>query len=174
MWGMCLDHAIIFIMQILSILRSPSELRKLHDSITDPKYDGVKTSRRQFQASGDENEEDVYGSESGSYEREGTPPIHRDSLSSALEDEEAYSPMPNGAKKSPTDDEASTRQQGRDSNIVSEQDEALASSLQRTRVADKLKGKAVSRQIVCCISPLRRTTVIDFLYLETLGFACRR
>lgn len=130
----------------MSIIHSPSKLRKLHDNITDPKYDGVKTSR-QFQASHDENEnesEDVDDSESGSYSKVRTPSMHGDSLSSASEDEETHSPMPDGVTVK-THEEASTRhkEQG------PRQDEALASTLQRTRVADKLKGKAVSRQMVC-------------------------
>lgn len=135
----------------MTIIHSPSKLRKLNDNITDPKYDGVKTSR-QFRTSHDENEneseEDEDDSESGSYSKVRTPSMHGDSLSSASEDEETHSPMPDGVTVN-KHEEASTRHKDQGPKLISRQDEALASTLQRTRVADKLKGKAVSRQMVC-------------------------
>jgi hypothetical protein len=76
-----------------------------------------------------------------------TPPYNdTNSLSSAPEDEEAHFPMTNGATKI---NQVSTHQRNPDSELASEQADALTSSLQRTRVADKLKGRAVSRQLVC-------------------------
>ncbi|KAF8478778.1 apoptosis-antagonizing transcription factor [Gautieria morchelliformis] len=147
----------------------PSEIRKLHDSVADPKYDGVKTSRHQLHASEDDNEQgDLHeSSQSGSYQKEGIPSVHvdvgvvsvtdtraqtpsaihittGDSLSSATGDEEAHSPMTNGATKS---NQVSARQKNTNSEFSSKQADTLSSSLQRTRVADKLKGRAVSRQL---------------------------
>ena len=136
------------------IVHSPSELRKLRESVSDPKYDGVKTSRHQLHANegeseGESEEGSVDGFQSGSYQKEGTPSIHGDSLLSAPEEEEAHSPIPDGATKSATDNKVSSRRQDHDSKPLSTHDETLTSSLQRTRVADKLKGKAVSHQLVC-------------------------
>ena len=128
-------------------IHSPSELRKLHESVADPKYDGVKTSRHQLHANADQSEEDVDGSQSGSYGEEETLSMHGDSLSSAPEDEESHLPMPNGPTMPMTESKVSP-QQDRDSKILPNGDEPLTSSLQRTRIADKLKGKAVSRQLV--------------------------
>lgn len=122
----------------------------MHDSISDPKYGGVKTSRQQFHASDDENEdeneESTDHSESKNHWEEVTRSMRGDLSSS--EDEEGDFPIPSGAK-STMDSEVSTRYQDQDIASPSRQNEPLESTLQRTRVADKLKGKAVSRQLVC-------------------------
>ncbi|KAF8582751.1 TRAUB-domain-containing protein [Ramaria rubella] len=124
-----------------------SELRKLRDSIVDPKYDGVKTSRQQLHESesASEAEEGIDGPP-GSDRIDGLPSLHGDSLSSASEDDEeenekdAHSSMHKTNEKVAMNHDSSSK-------IPSQNDEALTSSLQRTRVADKLKGKAVSRQL---------------------------
>ncbi|KAF8518014.1 apoptosis-antagonizing transcription factor [Hysterangium stoloniferum] len=109
----------------------PSALRKLRDSVVDPKYDGVKTSRRTLMA--DENEEDE--------EETSIPSMHGGSSPSASHD---------GASQSEEEEPIVHKGQKRvaeDNDEAQANDNDLLPSLQRTRVADKLKGQAISRQL---------------------------
>ncbi|KAJ7281886.1 apoptosis antagonizing transcription factor-domain-containing protein [Mycena rebaudengoi] len=116
----------------------PSALRRLQ-SIADPKYEGVKTSRKQLMESSDEEpsevEEDYPGDESES--------------DNPSQDEGQDSPEESEPEKGASEEERSAplqplpKQSTSDSNPV----EDLPSTLKQTREEDRKKGKAVSQQI---------------------------
>lgn len=135
---------------------SPSAIRKLHDSITDPKYDGVRTSRKQLLEESDEDfttdEEDADGPAASQEDEEGSSDAlneHEDS-----EDTDEDSPAPEGsdeeATPAPSDrlDGVSVNGVGSPPTGSTELNSDLASNLRKTREEDREKGKAVSRQIV--------------------------
>lgn len=133
-------------------LNRPSELRKMHDSLSDPKYNGIKTSKNQWLAH-ESNEEEAEDDDSTDHKA----PIHlpvTDASSSPSEvhedheDQEARRPLQKGIANSGVPHEPSPPSNAAGKNAAPHQDETLASSLQRTRAADKLKGKAVVRQLV--------------------------
>ncbi|KAF7294519.1 Sorting nexin-41 [Mycena kentingensis (nom. inval.)] len=111
----------------------PSALRKLQ-TVADPIYDGVKTSRKQLmeadEEEGSEPEDSASGSDEddagGDGEGEGEASQHTPSESEEEADANAQQPSA-AATKEPADE--------------------LSSALQKTRDADRKKGKAVARQI---------------------------
>lgn len=109
----------------------PSTLRKLHDSIADPKYEGRRTTRRQILESDEEqgSVDDEQGEDIS--EDEHTPAIDVDLPS---ESEASAAPEPPVLPSHHSD---------------SEPPDDLTSTLRKTRDEDRRKGKAVSRQIVC-------------------------
>ncbi|KAI0349658.1 TRAUB-domain-containing protein [Trametes cingulata] len=153
---------------------APSAIRKLHDSVNDPKYDGVRTSRKSLYDDSDrgsapeDEDEDIEDSDDSGQSQ---------SDAGTEEDEDLRSP----AEGSEDEDDASGDQSGSDSedetsqtrtsaqNRVSEastslsrmdiggapsahasetqQENDIASNLRKTHEVDKKKGKAVSRQI---------------------------
>ncbi|KAF4593277.1 rRNA-processing protein bfr2 [Pleurotus pulmonarius] len=115
----------------------PSSLRKLHDSISDPKYDGIRTSRKQLtEASEDEvmsDEEESEGDEGGIGPGDsagGHEDMQSESDATSVDDEE--------------NENASTK-------LHTEHDQEDISNtpntLQKTREDDRRKGKAITRQI---------------------------
>ncbi|KAJ7050542.1 apoptosis-antagonizing transcription factor [Mycena amicta] len=100
----------------------PSMLRK-PQSIADPKYDGVKTSRKRLMEESDREE-------SGS----GDESVEEDGCMSGEEDEDVPSESESEHERQPSPPEP-------------EQTDDLSSSLQKTRDADRKKGQAVGRQI---------------------------
>lgn len=117
----------------LCIVSSPSALRKLRDSVADPKYDGTRTTRKQLLESDGElsesDEEEVYSE--GQDEGES-------SQSSVNEEEDEDLPSQSEATEEETTPEFKQ----------TETPEDLTSTLRKTRDEDRKKGKAVSRQIV--------------------------
>ncbi|EAU90182.2 hypothetical protein CC1G_05720 [Coprinopsis cinerea okayama7 len=135
------------------------ELRKLHDSLADPKYEGVRTSRKalleaeeaeasepsdseaeqEFHPMNDEDDSDIVGdgpddSEGESSEEEGSGAEDDDEEDEGKdEDEEMDQDEPPSKSKRPAADE--------------EPSEDLTSALKQAREADKKKGKAVAKQI---------------------------
>ncbi|KAG1869596.1 TRAUB-domain-containing protein [Suillus subluteus] len=115
----------------------PSALRKLQDSIADPKYDGIKTSRKQlleydgsdYSSEGDDNET---GSE-----------LERD------EDNEVPSSQsePENEPDTPTLISTTSAAKSTTSYEDPKHIENLSSRLRKTRDEDRKKGKAVSKQI---------------------------
>ncbi|KAH0582952.1 hypothetical protein H2248_010850 [Termitomyces sp. 'cryptogamus'] len=149
----------------------PSLLRKQHDSVSDPKYDGVRTTRKQLE---DDSEDDV-GDESGSEGSELEEDDVRDGQSSVAggdeeeeadeeeedadeeegEEEEEDADEVEGEERSEQgdedDEEAPTPQKKskleKRTAEKHEHGDSISSELVRKREADRKKGKAVSRQI---------------------------
>ncbi|KAJ7132107.1 apoptosis-antagonizing transcription factor [Mycena epipterygia] len=118
----------------------PSTLRRLQ-SIADPKYEGVKTSRKQLMESSDQEPSDLEDddsdgdSESDAEVEEGEQ--HDDSQSIPSESE----PEETGEERQ------TTLPTPRQSNSQLDPAEDLPSTLRKTREEDRKKGKAVSQQI---------------------------
>ncbi|KAG6890980.1 hypothetical protein C0992_011739 [Termitomyces sp. T32_za158] len=153
----------------------PSLLRKQYDSVSDLKYDGVKTTRKQLEYESDDDASD---------ESEGAG-LEEDDQSSAVgdgqkgdweEEEEEREQEREGDEKKRKEGEDETDEEG-DNNEEApitlkkstlgngsaekhEHAEDISSELSKKREADRKKGKAVSRQIVRPDSPppLRRLT----------------
>ena len=113
---------------------SPSTLRKLQDSIADPKYVGVKTSRKQLlewsQSEGEDEEGPASQDESAS-EDEPAPvrdATDEDDVPEDSAEEHASPPLKKQAVQEPPED--------------------LSSTLRQKRDEDRRKGKAVARQLV--------------------------
>lgn len=131
----------------------PSELRKLQDSLSDPKYDGVQTSRKDLQKLEYEDGSDFESED----EEDGFPILHRTSSGEESDepegseaedtemddDEGSEEGTENGADESPVPPSRPPKRQ------VPEQDhsEDPASALKQAREADKRKGQAVKKQI---------------------------
>ena len=113
------------------MVSSPSALRKLSDSVTDPKYDGTRTTRKQLLESDGELSE--LNDEGFSSKGEG------DIRSSADEENEDLPSQSEASKK-----EATSNVQHHDADPLEDQ----TSTLRKTRDEDRKKGKAVSQQIV--------------------------
>ncbi|KAI1796560.1 TRAUB-domain-containing protein [Ganoderma leucocontextum] len=144
---------------------APSTLRKLHESVSDPKYDSVRTSRKQLsqdddpepqEASEDEDgqgEENIENtSEGGAGGEESSTPHEaghsQDESGSGSEDETRQS----RTAASKQDDPTTSPPSHIDLVGLAPTDRSLpegdiASNLRITHEADKRKGKAVSRQI---------------------------
>ncbi|KXN81546.1 Protein bfr2 [Leucoagaricus sp. SymC.cos] len=128
----------------------PSSLRKLHDSVSDSKYEGVKTSRKKLmeildkeedeaEEDEDESEEDEEGLDSEQEDDavEGPEESGRDEeIDSEVEEDEEQLPERTATSQAPT-----RKSQEPPST------EVLTNSLQRTREEDLRKGKAVVRQM---------------------------
>lgn len=147
----CLKLA-TFALGKLIYLSSPSALRKLHDSVADPKYEGVKTSRKHI-FDDDDSDEDAMeenpldaalGADDGS----------DDGQSDGGEDSEGEEGSEQGDDVGDNDqgDHSDTRPSPPPKKVAfskpAEKSDDLAATLKRSRDADRLKGKAVSRQLV--------------------------
>ncbi|KAH7914638.1 apoptosis-antagonizing transcription factor [Hygrophoropsis aurantiaca] len=121
----------------------PSALRKLHDSIADPKYDGIKTSRRQLMD--DEDDENIESELEEDYDQDPS-----EGQSDHDEDEDEEPPSSNSEIEQPqpktTRHKLSPKLSAQRPDQRAPGDD-LASSLRKTRDEDRKKGKAVSRQI---------------------------
>ncbi|KAF8449133.1 apoptosis-antagonizing transcription factor, partial [Boletus edulis BED1] len=109
----------------------PSSLRKLHDSLSDPKYDGTKTSRKLILDESDDSESDSANedAESGSQVSE----VH---LETRAIDHET------GINYTYTTTDTSTERPS-----PAKQHSDVSSTLRKTREEDRKKGRAISRQI---------------------------
>ncbi|KAF9447513.1 TRAUB-domain-containing protein, partial [Macrolepiota fuliginosa MF-IS2] len=128
----------------------PSSLRKLHDSIADPKYDGVKTSRKKLMEFSDEEREDR-AEESEEGDDEGVDGEDEDvEEGEGWDDEE----VPSGSEEEDSESEEeghdvirrsppSTKRKAEETG----QTDDLGNTLQKTREEDLRKGKAVMRQL---------------------------
>ncbi|KAI0741470.1 apoptosis-antagonizing transcription factor [Daedaleopsis nitida] len=146
---------------------APSSLRKLHESVSDPKYDAVRTSRKSLYDDSEDEGEDEDELESG-HGSDNHAPDEMDELieGETEEDEELQSPPADDDESGSSSDSepAQSRNAAPKRKHVNEapapidsppsaapddrQPEAdIASSLRITHEADKKKGKAVSRQI---------------------------
>ncbi|TFK91718.1 TRAUB-domain-containing protein [Polyporus arcularius HHB13444] len=150
---------------------APSALRKLHESVSDPKYDGIRTSRRQLYEDDDAASEDE-GADDESMVNDEEQEL---SEGGTDDDEELRSPVEDGVSQdesgSASDDETPQSRSQAARRQVSEASAGLsridlgrsetpadqpgdsqpegdiAANLRITHEADRRKGKAVSRQI---------------------------
>ncbi|PCH44385.1 TRAUB-domain-containing protein [Wolfiporia cocos MD-104 SS10] len=125
---------------------APSAIRKLHESVSDPKYDGVRTTRKQLLEESDgEEEEDLQEGDSApsNSESEG------EQSDSQEGDEEFHSDEGDkSGHANPPPDIPSDRQFTEERNVAEEApNDDLAATLRKTRDEDRQKGKAVARQI---------------------------
>ncbi|KAF8223528.1 TRAUB-domain-containing protein, partial [Tricholoma matsutake] len=123
----------------------PSTLRKLHDGIWDPKYDGVKTTRKRLLQENSEEElvrsesegvvEGDEFSETSREEDQSAEEGDADEISSVSDEENKELPLPsqNVSSKNSAQDHMSL--------------DDLTSTLQKTQDEDRKKGRAISRQI---------------------------
>ncbi|KAG6335802.1 hypothetical protein ID866_3280 [Astraeus odoratus] len=141
----------------------PSALRKAYHSITDPKYEGVKMSRKDLM----EEQSDLGDSEGGEDdgEEEEDEGEEGDDFRSQLEDEgneaDEYDTRGHGRydHEPPSSEEGYSSEHEAGSttdgdsikkpgpSLSESQDNDLSSSLRRTREEDRRKGKAVAKQI---------------------------
>lgn len=146
---------------------SPSSLRKPHESVSDPKYDAVRISRKSLYTDSEDEHEDADELESG-HSSEDRAPHEQDELSEGEteDEEELQSPASDDDEAGSSDSEpthsriaAPKRRHLNEAPapIDAEPSAApdapqpegdIASRLRLTHEADKKKGKAVSRQIV--------------------------
>lgn len=134
---------------------SPSSLRKLHESLSDPKYDGAKTSRQLVldESDGTESDSASEDAESGGHVSE----VHLETFKHET-----------GVKREM--DIRSTKDASTERFDASKQNSDLSSNLRKTREEDRKKGKAISRQIASQF--LReRCFLIYILRPGTLGLA---
>lgn len=131
-----------------------SSLRKLHDSIADPKYEGVKTSRKKLLEISDEDEDEDEGDEDVAEDegRDGEEDFFKedalreeDPPSESEEDQEIESEAeeeePENEKPSlPSTENLRPQEKSRTT-------DDLSNALQKTREEDLRKGKAVMRQL---------------------------
>jgi protein AATF/BFR2 len=133
----------------------PSTLRRHLDSVIDPKYVGVKTSRKQLE------EGDALGDSPDQDESASQPISSEGSASEEDEDEENI--------QSPRKEEASEGEQSTQSNSQNIQENSshkkdLATTVRQRRDEDRKKGRAVTKQLVsiaCCRGvPSLQTTLL--------------
>ncbi|KAG2150227.1 TRAUB-domain-containing protein [Suillus bovinus] len=122
----------------------PSGLRKLQDSIADPKYDGITTSRKQLMKS----DASDYGSDDDEEEEETGSELERDE-----DEEESNKKVPSSQSELEGEPDASTlipttfAAKSTTPYEDPKHTENLSSRLRKTRDEDCKKGKAVSKQI---------------------------
>ncbi|EPQ56406.1 TRAUB-domain-containing protein [Gloeophyllum trabeum ATCC 11539] len=126
----------------------PSAIRKLHDSISDPKYEGVRTSRKQLMDTDEDEElsEDDVGEAPLDHEGD-----EAESSGSEDEDDEEI-PSESGSEDEDEPPPKSTKAFSSHVNDHSQDQSAppaedISSTLRKTREEDRKKGKAVSRQL---------------------------
>jgi protein AATF/BFR2 len=142
----------------------PSTLRRHLDSVIDPKYVGVKTSRKQLE------EVDALGDSPDQYE----------SASQSISSEGSTSEDGEGEEKvqSPGKEASEGEQSNLKNNQViqenSNHEKDLATTVRQRRDEDRKKGRAVTKQLVsvaCCLGVPRLQTTL--LQLESLGQSTR-
>ncbi|KAF8845233.1 TRAUB-domain-containing protein [Paxillus ammoniavirescens] len=116
----------------------PSALRKLQDRVSDPKYDGVTTSRKELMDDDDDDDDD--DSNSGEDEE---PDLH----GQVIVEHEPPSSEQEEDHRSDHEVEVSTIDASITRPRDSDQNEDLSSTLRKTREEDRKKGKAISKQI---------------------------
>lgn len=115
--------------------RRPSALRKIHDSVADPKYDGKRTTRRQLLES--EEASDAEEHDASSEDEAG---LSAESQSMDEDESEKNEDEDNSGELEEAVTEARSMQP--------EPVDDLSSTLRKTRDEDRTKGKAISRQLV--------------------------
>ncbi|KAG8964692.1 rRNA-processing protein bfr2 [Tulasnella sp. 419] len=141
------DHAAPFAGREHYLEVGPSQLRNRQqlDSIADPKYVGVRTSRSKI-FDEDEDGEDEDEDESMKDPDEDEESDERESDEDAMKDDgQGFEKQSNGRE----DSEGSQTSEGEEQDEEDEdkEDNQLADALRKTREQDRLKGKAITRQL---------------------------
>lgn len=118
------------LIQVRSVLgKSPSDLRKSRDTVSDPKYDGVRISRKDLLEHDDENSENQPSDDEDPPEPSSDEDEGSDDVQNAPEALKISPPSPRVSTTAPHEDD-------------------LSLSLKRVREEERNKGKAVARQQV--------------------------
>ncbi|KAI5894888.1 TRAUB-domain-containing protein [Schizophyllum commune H4-8] len=145
----------------------PSNLRKQHDSISDPKYEGKRASRAQLLGDDDEEEDEEDEGEDADrpnaiHEEDSEAEEHSDgseehgevSEDDGMEDEENTAEGPDASEEEESASEEEDEAHGQHSPAPEAKSSApapktddLTDSLRKNREADVRKGKAVARQV---------------------------
>ena len=137
---------------------SPSSLRKAHDIVTDPKYKGAKTSRKDLEMSEEdegtevEDEDDDEGIEGEEgYDEDNAGKDEEAGLDDVVIDPQALSES-KGKQGPPSESENEIGSENRSKSLLFSAERRptpndLKNTLQKTREADIMKGKAVMRQM---------------------------
>lgn len=143
----------------------PSTLRRHLDSVIDPKYVGVKASRKQLEeddALGDLPDQDESASQSISSE------------GSASEEDEGEEKVQSPGKEEASEGEQSIQRNNQVIQENSSHEKDLATTVRQRRDEDRKKGRAITKQLVsiaCCRGvPSLQTTLLQ---LESLGQSTR-
>ncbi|KIY52876.1 TRAUB-domain-containing protein, partial [Fistulina hepatica ATCC 64428] len=131
----------------------PSNLRQLHDNISNPRYDGVPVSRKQLMEEEDEDDDDEGRGEDEDVEDVKDEAVHEaGSSDGGVDAQDGDLDVPSseseyeGLRDEPKDD--GDEHESEHDEHTSGKNEDLAGALRQTRSEDRKKGKAVSRQIV--------------------------
>lgn len=122
----------------------PSALRKIHDSVSDPKYDGVRISRTELENSDSdhtnaESSDDVPDPALTPVTSEDEESQHEDAIDEDSEHSPVLTRHRQAVQSAPLNSGPAPHPQPEDE---------LSSALKRTREEERKKGKAVSRQMV--------------------------
>ncbi|KAI0820390.1 apoptosis antagonizing transcription factor-domain-containing protein [Trametes gibbosa] len=146
---------------------APSAIRKLHESVNDPKYDGIRTSRKQLLLHLSDHDSDPDQDEDGLQRSLSEGNSEEDEeFANPAEDDDASQDASGSASEADQDkDEAPPRTAAKRHSIPASpihsapasppaaspepqrEDSDIASNLRKTHEVDKKKGRAVSRQI---------------------------
>ena len=142
----------------------PSTLRRHLDSVVDPKYVGVKTSRKQL-------EEDNALEDSPDQDELASQSISSDgSASEEDKGEEKDQKVQSPGKEEANEGEQSTRRNNQVIQENSSHEKDLATTVRQRRDEDRKKGRAVTKQLVsiarCRGVPSLQTALLQ---LESLG-----
>jgi protein AATF/BFR2 len=148
----------------------PSTLRRHLDSVLDPKYVGVKTSRKQLE------EDDSLGTVFADSPEQGESASQSISSegSATGEDEEEEKVQSPGKKQEASEGEQSTLRNYQAIQEDPSHEKDLATTVRQRRDEDRIKGRAVTKQLVslaCCRGVSNLQTVL--LPLESLGQSTR-
>jgi hypothetical protein len=124
------------------IFYRPSAIRNLQPSVSDPKYDGVATSRSHIFEDEDDDDDDDDNHNDG--DNDSGVDKQSDNANSPPEDDSA-----SDEAEEMTDSAHDHKKPSSSTDIPLAQD--LTSSLKHTRDLDRLKGQAVSKQLVCLL-----------------------
>ena len=120
-------------------------MRKLHESIADPKYEGIKSSRKAVF-----DDEEHSGTEPGDSEDRSD----KDSVSDESSDDDSSIEEQQDAPSTPPPEAA---------------DDGLVSTLTHTRETERKKGKAVVEQLACSFLAPSSYRVIEILITGNMG-----
>ncbi|KAK7445400.1 rRNA-processing protein bfr2 [Stygiomarasmius scandens] len=119
-----------------------SKLRKLQDSISDPKYDGIKISRKQLM------EDDEVDSESEEEENEGQFGSEEEQQDAGVEsDRDADIPSGDSESEDEAEEQSEKGLEENGKQSSSKETDVMAFALLRKQDEDRRKGIAVSKQI---------------------------
>ena len=135
----------------------PSTLRRMNQSVADPKYDGVRTSRKALMES---EEEDSSGEDDGEShhdedEEESEERRVRFDVPSEKQPRKTNETISDEDISSENEDGSEVSQRGSRDNRNSQQlenlepTEDMSSTLKKKREEDLEKGQAIKRQVVC-------------------------